>query len=510
MRMLSHIDFRQRCLALAALFLLLCPSFLSGGTRRAPVKGPLWAVESAGAPVETLSLPAEIKPASSLGRIWLALQGRLRLRFLDAEGGMAAFASYRILSEGQGALPEADSVIQGRAFADGSAFFSPEGPGFQSRAAAAGGTSAGAFRLEASARGAASVQRFTAGSDLHFLIGPARPLPEPLPVQIVFVVDSTASMGPYFAALREAVAASLGEAAAALPRARIQAGLVFFRDEGEEYITKSLPLAEDQTELLAALRREYTDKGGDEPEALANGLSAGLDLFHSAGDGDALRLIFAFTDALPKEVPSAKSRLLDLAAVCGRAASAGVRLYTVGVGDFGPDAALALKLVAASTGAAFLRAGSREEIVAAEDSLQKGRQLQTSKPAAPAPAQLRAELSSLLARVICAEAASVRTGGSRSPALELLDAVQAKMAAKLSYPEAARRRGSEGSVRLLLAVAPDGSLSASRVSAGSGSSLLDAAALSLARSVFPLSNPSAIRAELIITVRYSLEPPQDF
>ena len=83
--------------------------------------------------------------------------------------------------------------------------------------------------------------------------------------------------------------------------------------------------------------------------------------------------------------------------------------------------------------------------------------------------------------------------------------VGAAIEARKTYPEAARRRGAEGVVRLRLRVSSDGRLVSARLAVSSGSSLLDRAALGLASSVFPLDNPARRELEFALAVRYSLE-----
>jgi TonB family protein len=77
--------------------------------------------------------------------------------------------------------------------------------------------------------------------------------------------------------------------------------------------------------------------------------------------------------------------------------------------------------------------------------------------------------------------------------------------ARKTYPEPARRRGTEGTARLMLRVAPDGSLSKASIASSSGSPLLDASALGLAASVFPVDNPTLRELEITISVRYALK-----
>jgi protein TonB len=116
------------------------------------------------------------------------------------------------------------------------------------------------------------------------------------------------------------------------------------------------------------------------------------------------------------------------------------------------------------------------------------------------------------AAVVSGEAASPGSDGAlakaqaeEDPGAVFAARVGAAIEARKTYPEAARRRGAEGVVRLRLRVSPDGRLVAARLAAGSGSSLLDRAALGLASSVFPLDNPARRELEFALAVRYSLE-----
>ncbi len=83
--------------------------------------------------------------------------------------------------------------------------------------------------------------------------------------------------------------------------------------------------------------------------------------------------------------------------------------------------------------------------------------------------------------------------------------VSAAIEARKTYPEAARRRGAEGLVRLTLRVSGDGRLIAAKLASSSGSTLLDRAALDLASSVFPVDNIARKELELVMAVAYSLK-----
>jgi TonB family protein len=93
-------------------------------------------------------------------------------------------------------------------------------------------------------------------------------------------------------------------------------------------------------------------------------------------------------------------------------------------------------------------------------------------------------------------------GGVSAFAAQLRSAVESRK----TYPEAARRRGAEGSVRLKLAVAPDGHLLAAKIARSSGSAILDRAAVTLVSSVFPMENSMRRNLDLELSVDYSLSP----
>jgi TonB family protein len=143
---------------------------------------------------------------------------------------------------------------------------------------------------------------------------------------------------------------------------------------------------------------------------------------------------------------------------------------------------------------------------------------QSGPPGEPAGAAANAGSVGATARggtdgALSSAAGSAGGGVALAGALSGDDAVTALAArvntaieARKSYPEAARRRGTEGLVRLRLSIAKDGSLIAAKLAASSGSSLLDRAALDLASSVFPVDNLSRRELDLAISVHYGLKP----
>jgi TonB family protein len=84
------------------------------------------------------------------------------------------------------------------------------------------------------------------------------------------------------------------------------------------------------------------------------------------------------------------------------------------------------------------------------------------------------------------------------------DQIMAQVEKRKIYPEAARLRGTEGTVRIRLSISVEGRLIRAELASSSGSSLLDRAALDLVAAVFPMPNPTGRKLAPIIGVSYSL------
>lgn len=325
----------------------------------------------------------------------------------------------------------------------------------------------------------------------------AHALPSPTACDVVFVLDSSISMAKALPTLRLALSGARGIISAEKGPLAFRTGLVLFRDHGDEYLTRSYPLDADPRSLDAALTGMRADGGGDIPEDLGAGLRAAISGMDWAPES--VRFIVAVTDAAPAVRPgdpAAKgSRYAD---ACRTALAMGIRIVTVGMGKPEQGGEFVLRQIAGWTGAPYLAA---------------------DKPGGPAYGSLgddartrpsgivRGNLEDTIARIVMGEVKAAGPGGGAAldPALALLEGVQAKMAAGLAYPEAARIKGISGTAVLSLSVAADGRLLDIRLAASSGSSILDHAALDLAIVSFPVENPAAEAVKLEIAIEYRLD-----
>jgi TonB family protein len=386
--------------------------------------------------------------------------GEEEYRVEGPEGQSVPFVSYRLVS-GEGA------ETRGLSYADG-AFIARAYPPF--------------IRAELSARGAARVidLRGDAVPRRAFALSGAKPLALPPACDIVFVLDATASMKPYADGIRIAIE-RLGSALGADTRVRF--GFVLSGEREGLPLLDARPLSDPMEDMDSALGAYAASGGDDDAEPLEAALARAVS--GMAWERDAVKAVFLFTDAEAKDQGAY--------GVIESAREAGANLYAIALGNM-PDAGEAyLRSLAASTRGTYIQAGM-------------GRAQRPKVPfAAAVPIEdamlrlLRAELGA-----ISGETGPGKPG--RDPALFLLEEAQRKMAFLLAYPEEARLRRASGVATLALSVSAEGKLADAVISSSSGSAILDKAALALARASFPIRNPSGIRAELFISIKYVLEP----
>ncbi|MCX7024730.1 MAG: TonB family protein [Spirochaetes bacterium] len=407
----------------------------------------------------------------------LDIGGRSIIRIVDESGRPLPFVTYRIFA---GAAEHSRGISN----SDGAFPYYP-----------AAGPEADVLRIELSGRGAARVAIMPApgqAGETRIELGAARPVPEPVACDLVFVVDSTVSMATRFASMKAALGAAVGMIAKSPLRPELRVGLVLYRDRGDEYLVRETSLTSDLAAFESALAGAEARGGGDIPEDLGAGITAAIEDMDYAHD--AARIVFAITDAPPKGPGDATGGSgAGYAVACRAAVERGIKVCTVAVGKMAPEGEYALRQIAGYTRATYIAAdlGSAPRI-------------------ASAAKLVRGDLESLIARIVIGEAEAARGGGgrgtgARDPALDLLDSVQARMASAMTYPETARLRGVSGTVRIALRVGADGLLLGRRIAESSGSAVLDRAALELAASAFPSPNPAGSDVELEIAVVYRLE-----
>jgi len=118
-------------------------------------------------------------------------------------------------------------------------------------------------------------------------------------VDVVFVLDTTGSMGGLIAAAKEKIWSIANTLATADPAPRIRMGLVGYRDRGDQYVTVFTPLSDDLDAVYTQLMRFQADGGGDGPESVNQALHEAVIRPAWNPAPQAYRVIFLVGDAPP-------------------------------------------------------------------------------------------------------------------------------------------------------------------------------------------------------------------
>ena len=117
-------------------------------------------------------------------------------------------------------------------------------------------------------------------------------------VDVMFVVDATGSMGDELGYLQNELNDVIARAQTDLPGMILREGSVFYRDAGDEYLTRDFPFTTRVGSLISFIKDQQADGGGDFPEAVHAGLKDALEN-QNWSNGATTRLLFLVLDAPP-------------------------------------------------------------------------------------------------------------------------------------------------------------------------------------------------------------------
>ena len=163
-------------------------------------------------------------------------------------------------------------------------------------------------------------------------------------MQIMFIVDTTGSMGDEIAYLQKdfsAIADRVGSEG-------VTWSVNFYRDEGDEYVTRTNGFTSDVAEVQAKINAEYADGGGDTPEAVAEILTECLK-GRTDWDEGSVKLAFLIFDAPPHGGKEA-----ELQAAVSAAAAKGIRLIPVVASNADRETELFGRAAAILTGGTYV------------------------------------------------------------------------------------------------------------------------------------------------------------
>ncbi len=185
-----------------------------------------------------------------------------------------------------------------------------------------------------------------------------RKVPSPLPLDVLFVMDTTGSMGGEIERLRATIEIIHDNISSIAPRPEVRFGMVLYKDQGDEYVTRVVPFTDDLESFRKSLSLVYASGGGDYPEDLEAALEDSVTRMKWNSDG--VRLAFVVTDATAQ---LGYKRNYDYVSSMRKARALGIKFHTIGTGGLDVDGEYVLRQISQYTGGRyiFLTYGERGE-----------------------------------------------------------------------------------------------------------------------------------------------------
>ena len=119
-------------------------------------------------------------------------------------------------------------------------------------------------------------------------------------MEMVFVLDTTGSMGGLLTGAKQRIWGIVNEVMQTSKLSSVKVGLVAYRDRGDRYITQVLPLTEDLDKVYSTLIDYQAEGGGDEAEDVRRALAKGVaEAGWSQPSSNHAQILFLVGDAPP-------------------------------------------------------------------------------------------------------------------------------------------------------------------------------------------------------------------
>ena len=177
----------------------------------------------------------------------------------------------------------------------------------------------------------------------------SRYIPGPIPLDILFIMDTTGSMGEEIDRLRTTIELIHLNLTNLSVKPRIRFGMVLYKDIGDEYRTKTIPLTANLEDFQASLDLVEASGGGDTPEDLQAALQESIKTVE--WDDDAVKLGFIITDAPPH---LDYGQQFSYVTAAKEAKSRGIKIFSVGTGGLNINGEYVLRQLSQYTSGKYI------------------------------------------------------------------------------------------------------------------------------------------------------------
>ncbi len=273
------------------------------------------------------------------------LSGRVTMRVRGVSGEPAPNACVQIWPTGT-----SSSSVSGYAGSDGTYYFYPGMDGMSGQRA---------FTVTVSPAGSEFLNETRPTASTQFSLdelGPDRvvecrpiasPTAAPDALDLMFVVDTTGSMGDELQYITTELEGIVSRVKGRFPDVAMRFGLVVYRDEGDEYVVKTFDFTDSVETMREQLAAQSANGGGDYPEAVEQALGSAVD--RDWRGGETAKLLFHIADAPPHDQ--------KLEAMLERVKSfrrLGIHVYPIGASGVADTAEYMMRVAAATTHGRYL------------------------------------------------------------------------------------------------------------------------------------------------------------
>ncbi len=170
--------------------------------------------------------------------------------------------------------------------------------------------------------------------------------------EIAFCLDSTGSMSGLIGTAKEKIWDIVSDLAQDGDIDTLKVGMVFYRDRGDDFVTKQIAMTTDLDEAYTELLAMNAAGGGDSPESVNQGLHEAITKMQWSTDKNTYRTIFVVGDCPPHMDYQDDVKYTES---CKLAAKKGITINTIKLGNSCTEAIAHFKNMASCTNGEYLR-----------------------------------------------------------------------------------------------------------------------------------------------------------
>lgn len=182
----------------------------------------------------------------------------------------------------------------------------------------------------------------------HYVVSKSQELAQQ--ADIAFIVDATGSMSDEINFLKSDLTDIIGKVTSVRPDLQMRTAALFYRDEGDDYLTRHNDFSEQVTTTAEFVDNQQAQGGGDYPEAVHTALEQALQVL-SWNEHARTRLAFLILDA-PAHHEDAIIRSLQQSVMLF--AAQGIRLIPVAASGVDKHTEFMLRFFATATGGTYV------------------------------------------------------------------------------------------------------------------------------------------------------------